>query len=206
MNPLTNVRNLTKINERELSSGAAGDDRRSWHAKYKNSAWVFVGGLPYELTEGDAISVFSQYGEIVNINLIRDKKTGKFRGFGFICYEDQRSSVLAVDNFNGTKILGRTIRVDHVENYRVPKEHDDMDEQTLRLFMQGCAPEVVTHKPPVERPPEKKEEESWKKEERTEKKHRKDRSRSRERKTEREKKRHHNDSDRHKDEKRHRHK
>jgi RNA recognition motif-containing protein len=46
----------------------------------------------------------SRYGEIANINLVRDKKTGKTKGFAFICYEDQRSTVLAVDNFNATKV------------------------------------------------------------------------------------------------------
>jgi RNA-binding motif X-linked protein 2 len=40
---------------------------------------VFIGGLPYELTEGDVICVFSQYGEVVHINLIRDHTTGKSR-------------------------------------------------------------------------------------------------------------------------------
>ena len=46
----------------------------------------------------------NRYGEIVNINLVRDKKTGKTKGFCFLCYEDQRSTVLAVDNFNGIKV------------------------------------------------------------------------------------------------------
>jgi hypothetical protein len=46
---------------------------------FEDSAWVFIGGLPYELTEGDVICVFSQYGEVVHINLIRDHTTGKSR-------------------------------------------------------------------------------------------------------------------------------
>lgn len=45
-----------------------------------------------------------RYGEVVNINLIRDKDTGKQKGYGFLCYEDQRSTILAVDNFNGIKV------------------------------------------------------------------------------------------------------
>ena len=53
-------------------------------------------------------------GEIVHINLIRDHQTGKSKGFGFICYEDQRSTILAVDNLNGIRLCKRTIRVDHV--------------------------------------------------------------------------------------------
>ncbi len=45
-----------------------------------------------------------RYGEIVDVNLVRDSKTGKSKGFAFVAYEDQRSTVLSVDNFNGTKV------------------------------------------------------------------------------------------------------
>lgn len=50
------------------------------------------------------LTVCCRYGEVVNINLVRDKKTGKSKGFCFLCYEDQRSTILAVDNFNGIKV------------------------------------------------------------------------------------------------------
>ena len=46
-----------------------------------------------------------RYGELVDVRLMRDKKTGKSRGFAFVAYEDQRSTVLAVDNFNGAEVL-----------------------------------------------------------------------------------------------------
>ena len=53
------------------------------------------------------VSVFSlcslllaRYGEIVDVNLVRDKGTGKSRGFAFLAYEDQRSTVLAVGMFS----------------------------------------------------------------------------------------------------------
>ena len=55
------------------------------------------------------------------MNLPRDKTTGKTRGFGFLMYEDQRSTILAVDNLNGAQVLDRTLRVDHVKNYKQPK-------------------------------------------------------------------------------------
>jgi len=45
-----------------------------------------------------------RYGEIINVNLVRDKDTGKSKGFAFLCYEDQRSTILAVDNLNGAKV------------------------------------------------------------------------------------------------------
>ena len=50
--------------------------------------------------------MFSQWGEIADVNLARDKDTGKPKGFAFIAYEDQRSTVLAVDNFNGITVRG----------------------------------------------------------------------------------------------------
>jgi hypothetical protein len=43
----------------------------------RHSAYVFVGGLDYELTEGDVLAVFAQYGEIVDVHLVRDKATGR---------------------------------------------------------------------------------------------------------------------------------
>ncbi|XP_060941805.1 RNA-binding motif protein, X-linked 2 [Limanda limanda] len=141
MNPLTKVKLINELNEREADLGVK--ESVSWHTEYKDSAWIFVGGFPFELTEGDIICVFSQYGEVVNINLVRDKKTGKSKGFCFICYEDQRSTVLAVDNFNGIKIKGRTIRVDHVKDYRPPKDFEDIDDITKNLRDEGCAPKAT---------------------------------------------------------------
>ncbi|RDB19973.1 RNA-binding motif protein, X-linked 2 [Hypsizygus marmoreus] len=112
------VKEINKINQLELDLGVSG---ASWHDEYKDSAYIFIGGLPFDLTEGDVITIFSQYGEVMDLNMPRDKETGKTRGFGFLMYEDQRSTILAVDNLNGAKVLEKTIRVDHVKNYKQPK-------------------------------------------------------------------------------------
>jgi len=142
MNPLTQTINQRKMNERELEAGVAGT-KNSWHMEYKDSAWVFLGGLPYEMTEGDVICMFSQYGEVVHINLIRDHGTGKSKGFGFLCYMDQRSTILAVDNLNGVKVLSRMIRVDHVHQYKLPKDLEKLDQDKRKLFEEGCAPKEI---------------------------------------------------------------
>ncbi|KAK9467364.1 hypothetical protein V1512DRAFT_205737 [Lipomyces arxii] len=104
-------RRIERLNDQELEQGVG--ESGSWHQDYKDSAFIFVGGLPYNLTEGDVLTIFSQYGNPVFINLARDKETGKSKGFAFLKYEDQRSTVLAVDNLDGASILGRTIGVDH---------------------------------------------------------------------------------------------
>lgn len=60
----------------------------------------------------------------------RDKETGKSRGFAFLAYEDQRSTVLAVDNLNGMKLDGRIVRVEHVLDYR--KKREEVRRRRLR--------------------------------------------------------------------------
>lgn len=120
MNPLTQIKNTRKATQQEISLGLG--ESASWHARFKHSAYIFTGGLDYDLTEGDLLAVFAQYGEIVDVNLVRDRTTGKSKGFAFLAYDDQRSTVLAVDNLNGAKVANRTIRVEHVDNYKKWKE------------------------------------------------------------------------------------
>lgn len=186
MNPKTQTYNQLKMNERELAAGVAGT-KNSWHQQYKDSAWVFLGGLPYEMTEGDIICMFSQYGEVVHINLIRDHTSGKSRGFGFLCYMDQRSTVLAVDNLNGVKVLRQLIRVDHVHTYKLPKDLEKLDQDKKKLFMEGCAPKPISADEessneddllPVEEMPVKAKKEKKKKKEKKHKKKKKREDRS----------------------------
>lgn len=135
---MNNIKNVESITEQELNAGIFGGlSKGSWHEKYKDSAWVFLGGFPFELSEGDIICVMSQWGEIEDINLVRDKLTNKSKGFAFIKYEDNRSTILAVDNFNGTKLLGRTLRCDHVEEYRLPKEVREKELEALEEDPEG---------------------------------------------------------------------
>lgn len=60
MNRQSKINALNEINKKELELGFTGDSKKSWHQGYKDSAWVYIGGLDYELNEGDLLSVFSQ--------------------------------------------------------------------------------------------------------------------------------------------------
>ncbi|KAJ7055017.1 hypothetical protein C8F01DRAFT_1160722 [Mycena amicta] len=135
------VREINKINQAELDFGASG---ASWHDEYKDSAYIFVGGLHFDLTEGDVVTIFSQFGEVMDVNMPRDKDTGKRRGFAFLMYEDQRSTVLAVDNLNGAQVLEKTLRVDHVKNYKqgkVKNEDGELVEPDEQSF--NAKPELI---------------------------------------------------------------
>ena len=69
MNPLTQIKNTQKATQREIAAGFS--ESASWHYRFRHSAYIFAGGLPYGLTEGDLLAVFAQYGEVVDVNLVR---------------------------------------------------------------------------------------------------------------------------------------
>lgn len=118
---MNKIQHIQRITQKELQSLTSL--KASWHYDYRDSAFVFVGGLNYSINEGDLVTILSQFGEIVDCRLARDKKTGKSQGFAFVAYEDQLSTVLAVDNLNGVQICGRPLMVDHVKQYKIPRQH-----------------------------------------------------------------------------------
>ena len=63
------IKNTQKISRQEIAAGVS--ESQSWHARFKHSAYIYAGGLPYNLTDGDLLAVFSQYGEVIDVNLVR---------------------------------------------------------------------------------------------------------------------------------------
>ena len=108
---MQSVRQIARLNDLELEKCVPPN--ASWHTDYRDTAYIYIGGLPFDFSEGDILTIFSQYGNPVHVNLARDKETGKSRGFAWLKYEDQRSCDLAVDNLSGATVLGRTLSVDH---------------------------------------------------------------------------------------------
>lgn len=119
---MQSIKNVQRLNERELLSAVPSS--ASWHVDYRDTAYIYIGGLAHELSEGDVITIFSQYGDPVWIKLARDKDTGKSRGFAWLKYEDQRSCDLAVDNLSGASVMGKLLAVDHAR-YQRRKDEDE---------------------------------------------------------------------------------
>ncbi|CAK7245579.1 MAG: RNA-binding protein Cwf29 [Sporothrix thermara] len=124
---MNKIRQIQELNKKELEQGVSPN--ASWHTDYRDTAFIYFGGLPYDLSEGDVITIFSQYGEPVFLKLARDQETGKSKGFGWLKYEDQRSCDLAVDNLGGATIGGRLISVDHARY----KARDDEDAEEFKV-------------------------------------------------------------------------
>lgn len=72
---------------------------------------LYVGNLPYSVTESDLREAFGEFGEISDAVVISDRYTGQSKGFGFVEFPDDSAAKSAIDALNETDLKGRTIRV-----------------------------------------------------------------------------------------------
>jgi RNA recognition motif-containing protein len=82
---------------------------------------LYVGGLPYSVTEGQLQETFAAHGTVESARVITDKFTGQSRGFGFVEMGSGGEAQKAIDGLNGTELGGRTL----VVNEAKPMERRD---------------------------------------------------------------------------------
>ena len=58
---------------------------------------IYVGNLPFSTTDDELRSLFSQYGQVLSVNLVTDRETGRPRGFGFVEMEGADEAISALD-------------------------------------------------------------------------------------------------------------
>jgi len=73
---------------------------------------LYVGNLPWSVTEDELRERFEEYGELVSARIITDRETSKSKGFAFVEYQDEASARHALESENGAEMGGRTLRVD----------------------------------------------------------------------------------------------
>ena len=76
---------------------------------------LYVGGLPYSITEGRLQEVFEAHGTVESARVISDKFTGQSRGFGFVEMSSGGEAQKAIDALNGTQLDGRTLVVNEAK-------------------------------------------------------------------------------------------
>jgi cold-inducible RNA-binding protein len=70
---------------------------------------IYVGNLSFDATESDIENAFGEYGEVQTVNIVKDRETGRSRGFGFVEMRDARAGQQAIDGLNLKEIAGRAI-------------------------------------------------------------------------------------------------
>jgi RNA recognition motif-containing protein len=76
---------------------------------------IYVGNLPYSVTDTDLRETFSRFGEVSQVNLIADKFTGESKGFGFVEMDNNSEADAAIKGLNGTDMKGRSIKVNQAK-------------------------------------------------------------------------------------------
>ena len=72
---------------------------------------VYVGNLPFSTTDKDLNDMFAPYGEITEAIIIKDKYSGRSKGFGFVTFANDESATKAISELNGKDVQGREIKV-----------------------------------------------------------------------------------------------
>ncbi len=72
---------------------------------------LYVGGLPYSVTEDKLQEIFSAHGTVESARVITDRFTGRSRGFGFVEMSSEEEAQKAIDSLNGTDLEGRSLTV-----------------------------------------------------------------------------------------------
>jgi cold-inducible RNA-binding protein len=72
---------------------------------------LYVGGLSYNTDVEEIRELFVQAGEVVSINVIKDKFTNQSRGFGFVEMATEQQAAEAISKFNGKELDGRKLTV-----------------------------------------------------------------------------------------------
>ena len=73
---------------------------------------LFVGSLSWDTNDDGLRAAFEQFGEVAEAIVIKDRMSGRSRGFGFVTFEDGEAADRAIAELNNTELDGRAIKVD----------------------------------------------------------------------------------------------
>jgi RNA recognition motif-containing protein len=77
---------------------------------------LYVGNLPFSITEDELRAAFESHGSVTSVNVITDRETGRSRGFGFVEMEDASAADAATRALDGSDMGGRTLRVNEAHD------------------------------------------------------------------------------------------
>ncbi len=76
---------------------------------------IYVGNLSFEATEDQLLSLFEEHGDVLKVNIVTDRDTGRPRGFGFVEMADDNQGRAAIEQINGREVGGRSLTVNEAK-------------------------------------------------------------------------------------------
>jgi cold-inducible RNA-binding protein len=83
---------------------------------------IYVGNINYSLGEADIQKIFEVLGTVESVKIIRDKRTGRSKGFAFIEMTDKKEAMEAIKTLDGKEVAGRNLRVLKAHSTKKVKE------------------------------------------------------------------------------------
>ena len=72
---------------------------------------IYIGNLPYTISEDELRDLFATHGEVSSANIIMDRDSGRSKGFGFVEMANKAEGESAINAINETEVQGRNVRV-----------------------------------------------------------------------------------------------
>jgi len=76
---------------------------------------IYVGNLNYSVKEEELNELFSEFGEVVSVKLIKDRETGRAKGFAFVEMANDDEATKAIENLDGSDLEGRNMKVNQAK-------------------------------------------------------------------------------------------
>ena len=86
---------------------------------------IFIGNLSYNVTEGDLRQAFEAFGQVASATVIKNKQSGRSKGFGFVEMPVHAEAQSAIEVLNGKALKGRTITVNEARPHAVDRRGRD---------------------------------------------------------------------------------
>ena len=85
---------------------------------------LYVGNLNFDMTDEELQETFSEFGELISALVIKDRISGRSRGFGFVEFSQEESAQSAKEAMNGKEVQGRELKIDDARDQRRDRKSD----------------------------------------------------------------------------------
>ena len=119
---------VLKFKTRTQSDTTANTATSTTDTTSTNTKTLYIGNLPYKASEMDIRKLFETYGQVVSIRLMKDRYTGKRRGFGFVVM-DNNGGQLAIEKLNGSEFGQRNLKVKEANEQKPKSQTKTADDE-----------------------------------------------------------------------------
>jgi RNA recognition motif-containing protein len=106
---------VSKNSGNEASQDSFTNESNPIFKEYGESMNIYVGNLPFKITQDELRDLFSPFGAVDRVNVVTDRETGRARGFGFVEMANDDESRAAIEGLNGQEVDGRALTVNEAK-------------------------------------------------------------------------------------------